>query len=68
MKILKEKNKIRKVHYYRGYAIDKPEGCSVWNIHEILENGEIDWCFSIAHPETLKEAKCTIDAIIEEGW
>lgn len=54
-----------KTHFYKGYAIDKPEGCKYWNIHEIDSKG-IDWCFSIAYCKNLKEAKNTIDAIITE--
>ena len=54
-----------KIHYYKGYAIHKPEGCTMWNVHEI-DNKGIDWCFSIAYCENLKEARITIDSIIKE--
>ena len=55
-----------KIHYYKGYAIDKPEGCTIWNIHEADAEGRIDWCFSVGHVYNLKEGRNTIDAIIEE--
>ena len=58
--------RITKVHYYKGYAIDKPEGCTMWNIHEIDTTGQIDWCFSVSHVESLKEARATIDYLLEE--
>lgn len=54
-----------KIHYYKGYAINKPEGCILWNVHEIIEN-KIDWCFSLAHAKNIKEAKITIDYIRKE--
>lgn len=54
-----------KTHFYKGYAIHKPEGCELWNIHEI-SGGQIDWCFSIGFVKTLKEARVTIDAIESE--
>lgn len=63
----KEKgDKMTKIHYYKGYAIDKPEGCEMWNIHEIKDD-VIDWCFCVSFAENIKSAKITIDAIIEEN-
>lgn len=58
-----------KVHFYKGYAIDKPEGCKFWNIHEIVTctvGRQIDYCFSLAYCKNLKEARITIDNIIKE--
>lgn len=55
-----------KTHFYKGYAIHKPEGCEYWNIHEIF-GGQIDWCSSIGFAKTLKEARATIDIITKKG-
>lgn len=55
-----------KVHYYKGYAIHKPEGCKFWNIHEVI-NQQIDYCFSLAYCKSLKEARDTIDSIEKKG-
>ena len=51
---------MRKTHYYKGYAIHKPEGCEYWNVHFITSKG-IDWCYSCCHTKTIKEAKISID-------
>jgi len=58
--------RITQVHYYKGYAIDKPEGCTMWNIHEIDDKGEINWLFSVGHDYSLKDARATIDYLLEE--
>ena len=56
---------MRKTHFYKGYAIHKPEGTTAWNVHEIINN-QIDWCFSLAFCQNLKEARITIDSMISE--
>lgn len=56
--------RICKTHIYKGYAIDKPEGCEYWNVHKIV-NSVIDWCFCDFHARTLKEAKITINEYLK---
>ena len=57
-----------KDHWYRGYLIEKPEGCDYWNIREVDSNGIPDWCFTVGNAINLKEARETIDYLIEEQW
>ena len=52
-------------YYYRGFYINKPEGTTCWNVHKV-DNEGIDFCFTEAICETLREAKITIDCMIED--
>ena len=54
-----------KTHFYKGYAIHKPEGCKVWNIHKIKENGDWDW--AEGYGDTLKECRAGIDLWEKNG-
>ena len=53
-----------KLHYYRGYTFEKPEGSTYWNIwkptHTKLYG--ILWCGeNICQVKTIKECKVTVD-------
>ena len=50
-----------KTHFYKGFAIDKPEGTKTWNIREIDKNGQVDWCHTVGYGDTIKECKASID-------
>lgn len=58
--------KATKTHFYKGYAIDKPEGMKTWNIRKVDENGQINWCFADGYGETIRECKASIDTWLEE--
>lgn len=58
-----------KLHYYKGFILEKPEGCKYWNIwkpgkvHPFGGKKEIDvWCDECAgYGRTINECKITID-------
>lgn len=49
---------------YRGCCIERPEGCSDYNIRKI-ENGDVDWCFALDFADSFKRAKETIDWMLD---
>lgn len=57
----------RKTGYweYRGYAIEKPEGCSSYNVYKINEDGSVNWCFPVCYAGSFKEAKLTVNTMEE---
>lgn len=55
-----------KTHFYKGYALHKPEGCRIWNIHKTEKDGTINWCRAEGYGNTLKECRNEID--VWEEW
>lgn len=65
MKHQAHRNKELGGYDYRGYYIEKPEGSQYWNIHKV-EDGVIDFCFTEGVCESFKEAKSTVDYMLED--
>lgn len=65
MKHVAHKNARLGGYDYRGFYIEKPEGSDYWNIREVDQKGVVDWCHVYANGDTLKEAKATVDYIID---
>ena len=58
----------RKTGYweYRGYALEKSEGCSSYNVYKIKEDGNVNWYHTVCYAGSFKEAKLTVDIMVEE--
>ena len=53
-----------KLHHYKGFTFEKPEGCEYWNIWKPIETKKYGklWCGeNIAQARTIKECKETVD-------
>ena len=53
-----------KLHHYKGFTFEKPEGCVYWNIWKPMKTKQygVLWCGeNIAQCHTIKECKHTVD-------
>lgn len=60
------------LHYYKGYAFDKPEGVTMWNVYKMVTITDVfskkkvtlpDYGNPTCHCATLKECRITVDCM-----